>query len=73
MEEELAPLALYRSKMAMWGGYLLAQWGVARCVGIGDCNAMQSEAISIRYATSWSWLGLGLGLGLELGSPSPSS
>ena len=54
MEEELAPLALYRAKMGMWGGYLLAQWGVARCVGIGDCNAMQSEAISIRSATSWS-------------------
>ena len=54
MEEELAPLALYRAKMSMWGGFLLAQWGVARCVGIGDCNAMQSEAISIRSATSWS-------------------
>ena len=54
MEEELAPLALYRAKMGMWGGFLLAQWGVARCVGISDCNAMQSEAISIRSATSWS-------------------
>lgn len=49
-----APLALFLSKMEMWGRYLLAQFSVTNAFALKDMNAMQMETISIRNSSSWS-------------------
>ena len=37
-------LSLYKSKAALWGGYLLAQWGVARALSLDETATMAQEA-----------------------------
>ena len=37
-------LSLYKSKAALWGGYLLAQWGVARALSLDETARMAQEA-----------------------------
>lgn len=51
---ELAYLTLYKSKMAMWGAYLLSQWGAAKALSVDECSTMQQEAVSIRLEHAWS-------------------
>jgi len=47
-------LSLYKSKVALWGGYLLAQWGVARAVSLDETATMAQEAADLRNAHAWS-------------------
>jgi len=53
-EPELPYLNLYKSKMRMWGAYLLAQWGVARTLSLSEANTMQQESLALRNAHAWS-------------------
>ena len=41
-------LELYQTKMAVWGAYLLSQWGVARALSVAESSTMQREAEALR-------------------------